>query len=74
MRFTCFLMCLFVLGLLLFPSRGGRVLNVSFESKIGQADFTDWMSFLPSNPMEEIALIQNPLTQIPKTFYQYKII
>ena len=37
--------------------------------KSDRADFSDWMSFLPSNLMEEITLIQKPLAQIPKVFH-----
>ena len=43
--------CVFVLCLLLLPSREGRTLALKSESKIDQADFTDWMSFLPSDLM-----------------------
>ena len=33
---------------------GGKTRALSSESKIDQADFTRWLSFLPSNFMEEI--------------------
>ena len=42
----------FVLRVLLFPSRGGRTKTLS------SGDFTDWMSFLPTNLIEEIS--RNP--------------
>ena len=41
--------------LLLFPSRGARTQILSGEFRINQADYTDWMSFLPPNLMEEIS-------------------
>ena len=46
--------CVFVLRLLLFPYRGGRTRALSSAYKSDQVDFTDWMSFLTSNLMEEI--------------------
>ena len=51
---VCFV-CVFVLRLLLLPSREGRTLALRSECKIDQADFTDWMSFLPSDLIEEIS-------------------
>ena len=46
-------MCVRVLVLrsLLFPSTR----TLSSDCKTGQADFTDWVSFLPSNLMAEIS-------------------
>ena len=47
---------LFILyPLLLFLSRGGQMWPLSFECKIDEADFTDCMSFLSTNLMEEIS-------------------
>ena len=40
---------------LLFPFRGGRPGALSSAYKADCADFTDWMSLLPSNIMEEIS-------------------
>ena len=37
------------------------------------ADFTDCMSFLPSNLMEEVNTNAEALTQIPNSFHQYEI-
>ena len=37
---------------------------------VHQANCADWISFLPSNPMKKIALIQMPSAQIPKAFHQ----
>ena len=56
---------------LLFPCRGGRKQDLSSVSKTDQADFTDWMFFLPSNLMEEISLILKPSTQILQAFHQH---
>ena len=47
----CVSVYVFVLCLLLLPSREGRTLALKSECKIDQADFTDWMSFLPSDLM-----------------------
>ena len=51
----CVYMCVFFLYLLLFPSRDARTSALSSECKIAQAHVTDWISFLPSNLMEEIS-------------------
>ena len=51
-----------LLGPLLFPSKRGRTRVLSSECKTDQADFPDWMSFLPSNLMEEINPIPEALT------------
>ena len=40
---------------LLFPSKGGRGRAFSTECQIDQANFTDWMSFLSSNFMDDIS-------------------
>ena len=34
-----------------YASRGGKTWALSFEYKTDEADFIDWMSFLPSNLM-----------------------
>ena len=46
--------CLHVLRSLLLPTIRGRTWALSSECKTDQAHFTDWMSFLQSNLMEEI--------------------
>ena len=45
-------MFMFVLCPLLFPYREGNEWNSA--CKTDQTNFTDWMSFLPSNLIEEI--------------------
>ena len=45
---------MFVLRSLLFPYKGARASTLSSECKIDQADFTDWITFLLSNLLEEI--------------------
>lgn len=45
---------MFVLHHLLFPFRGGKTRALNSECKADQDNFTDWMSFLPSNLVEEI--------------------
>ena len=49
-------LCVYVLRSLSFPIIRGRMWASSSECKIDQAYFTDWMSFLQSNLMEEIGL------------------
>ena len=39
--------------------------------QIDQADSTDWISFLPSNQMEEISADPEALGAKPKTFNQH---
>ena len=46
----------FALRPLLFLYRGGRSRALSSACKSDQVDFTDWMSFLTPNLMEEIIL------------------
>ena len=48
-------MCVFVLRTLLLPSRWGRTREGSSECKTDQVDFTYWVSFLPSNLIEDIS-------------------
>ena len=43
-----------VLCSLLFPTIRGRTWSLSAECKTGQAHFTDWVSFVQFNFMEEI--------------------
>ena len=50
---------------LLFPSRGRRTRTFSSESKIGQADFTNWIPFVSFILMEEIS--PNPEALIANT-------
>ena len=45
---------MFILCLLPFPLTGDRMLALSSEYNIDQADFTYWMSFQPSTFLEEI--------------------
>ena len=45
----------FILRLSLFPYKGVRVRVLSSAFKTDQADFSDWMSFLPSNLMKEVS-------------------
>ena len=47
-------LCVHVLRSLLFPTIRGRMWALSSERKTDQAHFTDWISFLQSNLMEEI--------------------
>ena len=42
-------------------------------SGFAAADFTDCMSFLPSNLMEEVNINAEALTQIPNSFHHYEI-
>ena len=53
--------CVFVSRPLLFPYRGGRMQALSIACKTDQDEFTDWMSILPSNLMEEISPDAKPL-------------
>ena len=41
--------------ILLLPSRGSRMLNLSSKYNTEQVNFTDWMSFQPSNLTAEIS-------------------
>ena len=43
---------------LVFPHGGGRTQALSSTCKTDRADFTNLMSFLPSNVIEEISLTQ----------------
>ena len=60
---ACMYMCVsecvhvFISCLLLFSSRVGRTRALRSECKIDRADFTDWMSFLPSNLVEKTSPI-----------------
>ena len=47
---------------------------ISFEGKIDQADSRDWMSFLPSNLLEEIITNSETSAQKLKVFCQHGII
>ena len=54
----------------LFPNGVGRECSLSSEWKLGQADFTDWISFLQSNPMgRKPALIMRLSMLTPKAFH-----
>ena len=48
-------MCLCMFSRLLFPYRGGMARVLSSACKDDRADFTDWMSFLQSNVINEIS-------------------
>ena len=52
---VCVCVCVFVLRPVLLSYRGGRTQALSSAWKSDQGDFTDWMSFLTSNPMEKIS-------------------
>ena len=52
---VCVCVCVFVLRPVLLSYRGDRTRAISSACKSDQADFTDWMSFLTSNPMEGIS-------------------
>ena len=55
-RNVCFCVYFFVcFTSFIIPYRGGRKLALISVWKTDQADFTDWISFLPSNLMEEIS-------------------
>ena len=57
----------------LFPNGVGRTWSLSSEWKLDQADFTDWISFLRSNPMgKKPALIMWFSMLTPKTFHQHE--
>ena len=58
----------FVLHPLLFSYRGNRTRALNSEGKHDRADFTDWMSFLLPNSMEDSALIQKPFVKIQLKF------
>ena len=45
--------------------------GLSFECKIDQDDFADWISFLASNLIEEITPNPKPSTHILRVFRQY---
>ena len=48
----------------LIPSGGGgRDVGFKLSIQINQADFINWMSFLPSNDMKEISLNPNRISQ-----------
>ena len=59
-----------LLHLLIFLSKGIRKRASSSECKIDQANFKDFMSFLPSILWTKSALIQKPTAQIPKALQQ----
>ena len=63
--------CVLVLRLLLSPYRGDRMQALSSTCKTDQADFTDWMSFLTSNLMEEISVNTEPLISMEKLQKQH---
>ena len=56
-------MCVFILRSFLFSSRGGRAWALISGFKTDRADFTDWMSFLPSNLAEEISSYPEALSK-----------
>lgn len=49
-------LCEFILHPLLLPSKEGRMQALSSECKFHRANFAHWMSFLPSDHMEQISL------------------
>ena len=56
--------CVFVLYPLINLYKEGRKQASSFASKTGQADFRNWVFFLPSNLMDEISLNTEALSAI----------
>ena len=56
MHCACVFVFVFVLGLYYIPLQG-------LGFKIDQADFADWMSFLPPNLIEEV----NPISEVLST-------
>ena len=64
-------MCAFVLRLLLFPSRGGKIRALSSECKIDQSDFTDLKSVLiqKTSVQTSKAIISMELLKRKKTIY-----
>ena len=64
------LVCVFVLLPLLCLYRGVRYRIWSSACKADETDFTDRISFLSSNLMEDISSNTETSTQIPKVFYQ----
>ena len=52
----------------LFPNKVRRTWSLSSECKLDQADFTDWISFLRSNPMSRKSDLILRLS--PKAFHQ----
>ena len=54
-----------------YSARGGRSRFLSSACKTEQADFIDWMSFLPTNPKEETSP-NTAAAQIPKAFHQHR--
>ena len=67
---VCVCACVFVLDLLLLFFSGGRTLALTFEWKTEYADFTDWMSFLPTSLVEKV--ISNPEHLSSKSFISNK--
>ena len=65
-------MCALVLGFF-FLTRRGRIWILSPECKTVQAHFTDWISFLPSDPKDKIIPNLEASAQIPKAFNQHGI-
>ena len=57
----------------LFPNGVGRTCSLSCECKLDQADFTDWISFLRSNPMgRKPALIMRLSMLTSRAFHQHE--
>lgn len=68
-----YILRVFVLHHFLFPSRGRRARGLSYNYKLNQATFTDWMCFLHLTSWKKSALIQKSSAQIPKTLNQHGI-
>ena len=64
-------MCVFVLRPLLLLYKWRRRWASSCEYKTNQAEFTDWMSFLLVNLMEEISPNTKELSANTKAFDQH---
>ena len=61
--------CALVLGFFFLTRKG----SISPEYKTVQAHFTDWISFLPSDPKDKINPNLEASAQIPKAFNQHGI-
>ena len=56
--------CVCFINPLLFPTRRVKTRALKLWMQLGQADFTDWISFLPYNLAEEISPNPDALREI----------
>ena len=57
----------------LFPNEVGKTWSLSSECKFDQTDFTDWISFLRSNPLgSKSAIIMRLSMLAPKAFHHHE--